>query len=225
LFELVFLKSQISPTGHGFCTVSMCKKDNRHQERFNLGRSPFRTTRNLTSPGWLNNKPKRKDQVSRLFDRGRSARSVSMTLACVCMLAHDPCSIRFDKSSPLMSRISVVRVGSALSTASIQAVAECYISRTGAAVTEAEHRGYSDALDLAVRFDKTEARVGEVLCCSIDAERIGIRGVGHDDCRNRPATRLRRRPRALDEVVSRLDRVALQRSPRPCRALATVAAK
>jgi len=72
----------------------------------------------------------------------------------------------------------VVQDGSALSTASIQAVAEYYIPWTGIAVTEATRPGDSDALRLAVRFDKTEARAGEEVRCSIDAERIGSRGWG-----------------------------------------------
>jgi hypothetical protein len=72
----------------------------------------------------------------------------------------------------------VVQNGSLLSTASVQAVAEYYIPWTGAAVTEATRPGDSDALRLAVRFDKTEARAGEEVRCSIDAERIGSRGWG-----------------------------------------------
>jgi A-macroglobulin receptor binding domain len=72
----------------------------------------------------------------------------------------------------------VVEKGSALSSASIQAVAQYYIPWTGGAVTEATRPGDSDALRLAVRFDKTEARAGEDVRCSIDAERIGSRGWG-----------------------------------------------
>jgi uncharacterized protein YfaS (alpha-2-macroglobulin family) len=71
----------------------------------------------------------------------------------------------------------VVQNGSSLSTASVQAVAEYYIPWTGA-VTEATRPGDSDALRLAVRFDKTEAHAGEEVRCSIDAERIGSRGWG-----------------------------------------------
>jgi hypothetical protein len=72
----------------------------------------------------------------------------------------------------------VVQNGSTLSTASTQAVAEYYIPWTGAAVSEATRPSDSDALRLAVRFDKTEARAGEDVRCSIEAERIGSRGWG-----------------------------------------------
>ncbi len=72
----------------------------------------------------------------------------------------------------------VVQNGSTLSTASTQAVAEYYIPWTGAAVSEATRPSDSDALRLAVRFDKTEARAGEEVRCSIEAERIGSRGWG-----------------------------------------------
>ncbi|MGA9043157.1 MAG: alpha-2-macroglobulin family protein [Terriglobales bacterium] len=72
----------------------------------------------------------------------------------------------------------VVQNGSTLSTASNQAVAEYYIPWTGAAVSEATRPSDSDALRLAVRFDKTEARAGEEVRCSIEAERIGSRGWG-----------------------------------------------
>jgi hypothetical protein len=72
----------------------------------------------------------------------------------------------------------VVQNGSLLSTASVQAVAEYYIPWTGAAVIEATRPGDSDALRLAVRFDRTEARAGQEVRCSIDAERIGSRGWG-----------------------------------------------
>jgi hypothetical protein len=72
----------------------------------------------------------------------------------------------------------VVQNGSALSTASVQAVAEYYIPWTGGLLTEATRPGDSDALRLAVRFDKTEARAGEDVHCSVDAERIGSRGWG-----------------------------------------------
>jgi len=72
----------------------------------------------------------------------------------------------------------VVQNCSLLSTASVQAVAEYYIPWTGAAVVEATRPGDSDALRLAVRFDRTEARAGQEVRCSIDAERIGSRGWG-----------------------------------------------
>jgi len=72
---------------------------------------------------------------------------------------------------------TIVGQSSLLSTASVQAVAEYYIPWTGAAVIEATRPGASDAR-LAVRFDKTEARAGQEVCCSIDAERIGSRGWG-----------------------------------------------
>jgi A-macroglobulin TED domain/Alpha-2-macroglobulin family/Carboxypeptidase regulatory-like domain/MG2 domain/A-macroglobulin receptor binding domain len=72
----------------------------------------------------------------------------------------------------------VVQNGSTLSSASVQVVAEYYIPWNGATVAEATRPGDSDALRLAVRFDKTEARAGEDVRCSIDAERIGSHGWG-----------------------------------------------
>src|SRR3984957_7730810 len=72
----------------------------------------------------------------------------------------------------------VVQNGSTLSSASVQAVAEYYIPWTGGVVTEARRRGDSDALRLAVKFDKTDARAGEEVRCSVDAKRIGSRGWG-----------------------------------------------
>jgi hypothetical protein len=96
----------------------------------------------------------------------------------------------------------VVQSGSALSTASIQAVAEYYIPWTGAAFTEATRPADSAALRLAVRFDKTEARAGEEVRCSIDAERIGSRGWGMmiAEIGLPPGSDVDRR--VLDEVVS-----------------------
>jgi hypothetical protein len=96
----------------------------------------------------------------------------------------------------------VVQNGSTLSTASTQAVAEYYIPWTGAAVTEATRPGDSDALRLAVRFDKTEARAGEEVRCFIDAERIGSRGWGMmiAEIGLPPGSDVDRR--VLDEVVS-----------------------
>ena len=72
----------------------------------------------------------------------------------------------------------VVQNGSALSTASVQAVADYYVPWTGVPVTEATRPGHSDALRLAVRFDKTEARAGDIVHCSVDADRIGSLGWG-----------------------------------------------
>ncbi|HEY3975266.1 MAG TPA: alpha-2-macroglobulin family protein [Candidatus Sulfotelmatobacter sp.] len=72
----------------------------------------------------------------------------------------------------------VVQNGSTLSSASVQVVADYYVPWAGTAVTEATRPGDSDALRLAVRFDKTEAHAGEEVRCSIDAERIGSRGWG-----------------------------------------------
>ncbi|MGC2447731.1 MAG: hypothetical protein WA477_08800 [Candidatus Sulfotelmatobacter sp.] len=96
----------------------------------------------------------------------------------------------------------VVQNGSTLSTASTQAVAEYYIPWTGAAVTEATRPGDSDALRLAVRFDKTEAHAGEEVRCSIEAERIGSRGWGMmiSEIGLPPGADVDRR--VLDEVVS-----------------------
>jgi len=42
----------------------------------------------------------------------------------------------------------------------------------------AQEAKVSDALQLAVHFDKQSANVGEIVECSVNAERIGFRGYG-----------------------------------------------
>jgi len=71
-----------------------------------------------------------------------------------------------------------VQNGGTLSSASMQAVADYYIPWTGTPVADSIRPGTPDALRLAVRFDKTEARAGDEVRCSVDAERIGSRGWG-----------------------------------------------
>ncbi len=62
--------------------------------------------------------------------------------------------------------------------ASIQAVAEYYIPWTGQLAREATKPGESEGLRLAATFDKTEAKAGDLITCTIEAERIGSRGWG-----------------------------------------------
>jgi len=64
--------------------------------------------------------------------------------------------------------------------ASAQLVAVYYIPWTSAASDHGSHRepNSSEALRLAVQFDKQTASVGENIECSVDAERIGFRGYG-----------------------------------------------
>jgi hypothetical protein len=66
------------------------------------------------------------------------------------------------------------------SRASVQALADYYVPWTHTAIGSDLHQQakVSDALRLAVHFDKQSAKVGEAVECSVDAERIGFRGYG-----------------------------------------------
>jgi len=64
------------------------------------------------------------------------------------------------------------------SPASVQAVANYYISWNGLPVADSTRPGNPDALRLAVKFDKTDARAGDEIHCSVKAERIGSQGWG-----------------------------------------------
>jgi A-macroglobulin receptor binding domain len=68
--------------------------------------------------------------------------------------------------------------GSGLLSASVQAVADYYVPWGSTPGAESTRLGNPDALRLAVKFDTTEARSGEDVHCSVDAERIGSRGWG-----------------------------------------------
>jgi len=63
---------------------------------------------------------------------------------------------------------------------------------------------HSDALRLVVRFDKTAARAGDEVRCSVDAERIGSRGWGMmiAEIGLPPGADVDRR--VLDEVINKL---------------------
>jgi len=63
-------------------------------------------------------------------------------------------------------------------SASVQVVANYYVPWNAASVTESTRTGNSEALRLAVKFDKTEARAGDEVRCSVNAERIGSQGWG-----------------------------------------------
>nr|HEV7952516.1 MG2 domain-containing protein [Candidatus Acidoferrales bacterium] len=74
-----------------------------------------------------------------------------------------------------------IRRGTGATPASVQAISTYYIpwantSASGEAYEHAEK--VSDALRLAVHFDKPTAKVGEKIECSVNAERIGFRGYG-----------------------------------------------
>jgi uncharacterized protein YfaS (alpha-2-macroglobulin family) len=75
-------------------------------------------------------------------------------------------------------RVEIRRANGA--PASAQVVADYYVPWTGAArQTDLEHADKtSDALQLAVQFDKQTASVGEDVTCKVDVERIGFRGYG-----------------------------------------------
>ena len=64
--------------------------------------------------------------------------------------------------------------------ASLQMLADYYVPWAPAALGgEPEQEAkVSDALQLSVHFDKQSANVGEIVQCSVDAERIGFRGYG-----------------------------------------------
>ncbi|MBN2318610.1 MAG: carboxypeptidase regulatory-like domain-containing protein [Acidobacteria bacterium] len=72
----------------------------------------------------------------------------------------------------------VIKDGEALSGASLQAVADYYIPWDGIPAIEFTRTGQLRALRLSVRFDKTEARIGDEIRCEVQAERIGSRGWG-----------------------------------------------
>ena len=100
----------------------------------------------------------------------------------------DNCDCPVDSDAPTIVDISefvrpgdnviVVENGTIVSSASVQAVAEYYIPWNGAAVTDSTRPGSPDALRLAVKFDKTDARAGDEVHCSVKAERIGSQGWG-----------------------------------------------
>lgn len=66
------------------------------------------------------------------------------------------------------------------SPASAQFVADYYVPWTRPTETTALHQEekVSDALRLAVRFDKSSAQIGETIHCNVESERIGFRGYG-----------------------------------------------
>jgi hypothetical protein len=74
-----------------------------------------------------------------------------------------------------------IRRGAGATPASVQAISTYYIpwANTSASGDAYEHaEKVSDALRLAVHFDKPTAKVGEKVECSVNAERIGFRGYG-----------------------------------------------
>jgi hypothetical protein len=81
--------------------------------------------------------------------------------------------------SPGRNRVEIKRAsGAAVATA--QAVESHYVPwpQSVLAKTENFKPGASSALRLAVRFDKTEAKIGEDVTCRVEAERVGFRGYG-----------------------------------------------
>jgi hypothetical protein len=71
-----------------------------------------------------------------------------------------------------------VKITGKLPAASIQAVAEYYVPWNGASFRDTTRPGDTEALRLAVQFDKREASAGDRINCSVEAERIGSRGWG-----------------------------------------------
>jgi hypothetical protein len=73
-----------------------------------------------------------------------------------------------------------IRRAAGSTSASLQAVTLYYIpwpTTTAGAAFEHQEK-VSDALSLAVRFDKPNAKIGENIQCTVTAERIGFRGYG-----------------------------------------------
>ncbi len=64
--------------------------------------------------------------------------------------------------------------------ASVQMLADYYVPWTQASAKSNldQDAKVSDALQLSVHFDKQSANVGEIVQCSVDAERIGFHGYG-----------------------------------------------
>ena len=66
------------------------------------------------------------------------------------------------------------------SGASLQLMADYYVPWAHSSTTNDLHHeaGASEALRLAVHFDKDSAKPGESVTCNVDAERVGFRGYG-----------------------------------------------
>ncbi len=81
--------------------------------------------------------------------------------------------------SPGNHRVEIHRTAGS-TPASVQAVTLYYVPwvRTESDAALEHQEKASDALRLAVRFDKPTAKVGENIQCTVDAERIGFRGYG-----------------------------------------------
>ena len=73
-----------------------------------------------------------------------------------------------------------IRRAAGSTPASLQAIATYYVPWVSTTTGEAyEHvEKVSDALRLSVHFDKSSAKVGEKIQCTVNAERIGFRGYG-----------------------------------------------
>jgi hypothetical protein len=73
-----------------------------------------------------------------------------------------------------------IRRAAASTPASVQEITTYYIPWAGTIGNEAYQHAekVSDALQLSVNFDKTSAKVGEKIQCSVKAERIGFHGYG-----------------------------------------------
>jgi hypothetical protein len=85
-----------------------------------------------------------------------------------------------DISNAVKAGDNSIRVKSTglLPAASIQTVADYSVPWNGASAREVTRPGNPEALRLAVRFDRTEAAIGEKIQCSVEAERIGSYGWG-----------------------------------------------
>ena len=89
-----------------------------------------------------------------------------------------------------------------LGQASMQAVADYYVPWKGESAAEATRPGLREGLRLAVSYDKTDARVGDEVRCSVEAERIGSSGWGMmiAEIGLPPGAEVDRR--ALDDVIN-----------------------
>jgi len=92
----------------------------------------------------------------------------------------------------------------------MQVVTDYYVPWKGESAAEATRPGLREGLRLAVNYDKTDARVGDEVRCSVEAERIGSSGWSMmiAEIGLPPGAEVDRRARRCDEQLG-LDCVAL----------------
>jgi hypothetical protein len=112
-----------------------------------------------------------------IFVNGRGVTSVTMPSA---NQLSNPITIDLSQFlAPGDNRVEIRRSGN-FARATAQVVESHYVqwSRSPAAVNESFKPGASSALRLSVSYDRSTARIGEDITCSVVAERTGHRGYG-----------------------------------------------